>query len=168
MIVSIIVAMAENKGIGLGGKLPWHLTDDLKLFKRITMGHYLLIGRKTWESIARPLPGRQMVVITRKSNYHAQGCEVAHSLQEALTLAYDAGETEVFIGGGADLFAEALPVADRIYLTEVHAVVEADTFFPDFDRSRFRETDSRKFPASEGNDHTFTQLVLKKYSPANL
>ena len=155
MIVSIIVAMDENGGIGLAGRVPWRLSTDLKLFKQATMGHQLILGRKTYESIGKPLPGRKMVVITRQMDYQAPGCTVVHSFEEALDLARTSSETEAFIGGGAEIYTQALPLADRMYLTRVHAMVETDTFFPEFDGSEWEVQESLEYPAGEGDEYGF-------------
>ena len=162
MIVSIIVAVSENGGIGLEGGIPWRLSTDLKLFKKTTMGHHLILGRKTYESIGKPLPGRRMVVITRKKDYQAEGCDVVHSLNEALELARANGETEAFVAGGAEIYAQALPQADRMYYTRVLAEVEADTFFPDFKEDEWEVVESKEYPVSEGDEFGFRWEVLKR------
>ena len=138
MIISLIVAMDQQGGIGYQNRIPWHIPADLKRFKALTMEHHLIIGRKTYESIGRALPGRTMIVITRSKNYHAEGCLVVSSLSQALRLAEERGETEAFIGGGGTIYAQALPYADRIYLTRVHIQVEADVFFPAWDENDWR------------------------------
>jgi dihydrofolate reductase len=130
VIISLVVAMDEMRGIGLNGALPWHLPADLKFFKSLTMGHHIIMGRKTYESIRRPLPGRIMVVVTRNPAYQAEGCIVVHSLESALEVARDGGEEEAFIIGGGEIFTAVINLADRIYLTLVHTVTEADVFFP--------------------------------------
>jgi dihydrofolate reductase len=139
MKLSIIVAMAESGVIGRDNALPWRLRADLARFKRLTMGHHLLMGRKTWESIGRPLPGRTMVVITRRAGFSADGIRVAGSIDEALEIARRAGETEAFVAGGAQIYRQMLERADRIYMTRIHAEIEGDTFFPEIDASRWRE-----------------------------
>jgi dihydrofolate reductase len=130
MQVSIVVAVAANGVIGRDGGLPWRLPADLRFFKRVTMGHHLIMGRKTWASIGRPLPGRTMVVLTRDPSAAFPGAAVAHALPEALALARAAGDSEACVIGGAEVFAHALPLADRLYLTRVHADVEGDVYFP--------------------------------------
>ncbi len=160
MIVSLIVAMDEGRGIGIDGHLGWHLSADLKRFKSITMGHHLIMGRKTYDSIGRPLPGRTMIVVTRNPEFQAEGCLIAHSLGEALELARQAGESEVFIIGGGEIFAQALGLAERMYLTQVHATTEADVFFPEFDRDDWIEIKSEEQQAGERNDHPTTFLIL--------
>jgi dihydrofolate reductase len=162
VIVSIIVAVSENGGIGLHGQVPWHLSADLKLFKQVTMGHTLIQGRRTYESIGKPLPGRKMVVVTHQLAYQAPGCTVVNSLAEALEMARNDWETEAFIGGGASTYAEAIPLVDRMYFTRVHAEVEADTFFPDFDESEWAVREEVEYEADEKNEYSFTYQVLEK------
>jgi dihydrofolate reductase len=139
MTVSIIVAMAANRVIGRDGGLPWRLRADLRRFKRLTMGHHLVVGRRTWQSIGRALPGRTIVVLTRREDYCPDGVTVARSMDEALALARGAGETECFVGGGGEVYRAALEVADRLYLTLIHEGVDGDTYFPEWDRSAWRE-----------------------------
>src|SRR5437867_8251794 len=130
MTLSIIAAMARNRVIGRDNRLPWHLPADLARFKQLTMGHWLLVGRKTYDSIGRPLPGRTIVVITRNKGFTAKGVLVAYSLAEAVRMA--AGD-EVFVAGGAQIYQQALPLARRMYLTILDQDFEGDAFFPDFD-----------------------------------
>src|SRR5210317_2069393 len=117
MIISQIVAMDENRAIGVHNRVPWHLPDDLKRFKTLTMEHHIIMGRKTYESIGNPLPGRTNVVITRKQDYQPDGCLVVHSVAEAIDLAENRGETETFIIGGGEIFKQSLELTDRIYLS---------------------------------------------------
>ena len=151
MRVSIIVAMSSNGVIGRDGQLPWHLSADLRRFKRLTMGHHLLVGRRTWDSIGRPLPGRTMLVLTRDPEWRADGATRVGDLDEALGLARAAGDDELFIGGGAAVYRLALERADRLYLTEVLAEVEGDTHFPSWDRSAWREVESEEHQPDEKN-----------------
>lgn len=160
MLISLIAAMDQNRGIGKDNQLPWRLSADLKQFKTLTMGHHLIVGRKTAESIGRPLPGRKGVLITRAPAYTLPGWETVHSLEAALSLARQRGETEAFIGGGACIFALALPLAHRIYLTRVQAAVAADTFFPEFDEGAWDVIASWTHPADEKNQFPFTYQVL--------
>jgi dihydrofolate reductase len=162
MIVSVIVAAEEGGGIGYRGRVPWKLKDDLRLFKQTTMGHHLVVGRVTWESIGRALTGRRMVVVSGQPGYQAEGADVAATLSEALTLARSRGETEVFIGGGAQLYAEALPIADRVYFTRVLAKVPCDTLFPWQGELTLREVERREFPANERNEHAFIWRVMER------
>lgn len=155
-MISLIVAVARNRVIGDGNRLIWHISEDLKHFKTITSGHPVIMGRKTYESLGRPLPNRTNVVISRQKNYQAEGCIVVHSLIEALLL-FPAAE-EVFILGGAQIYAQALPLADRFYLTEVDADYSGDTYFPEWDRSEWRLTEHESFPHGEKFPHPFTFL----------
>jgi dihydrofolate reductase len=134
----VIVAVSDNGVIGRDGDLPWRLPEDLRHFKRTTLGHAVVMGRATWESIGFPLPKRRNIVLTRNREYVAEGAEVAHSLEEALVLARET-DPEPFVIGGATLYAEALPIATRLEITEVHRDVEGDTSFPEFDRAAFTE-----------------------------
>ena len=149
--ISLIVAMAENRVIGRGGTIPWKVPGEQKLFKRITLGHTLIMGRKTHEDIGRPLPGRSNIVISRNKDYRPQGCLTAHSLQGAFDIC-PADETEVFIIGGGQLFQEALPIADRIYLTLVALQIPGDTFFPVIPEDRFLITSSEHFEGPQPYD----------------
>jgi len=135
--LNVIVARARNGVIGRDGTLPWHLSEDLRHFKRTTLGHPIVMGRRTWESIGRPLPGRRSIVLTRNPRWTAPGVERTDSLAQALAMCE--GAAEVFVIGGAELFAEALPLAQRLYLTEIDADFEGDTFFPPIDRGAWRE-----------------------------
>src|SRR5262245_40679246 len=135
-VVSLIVAMARNRVIGANNRIPWRLPGEQQLFKRITMGHHIVMGRKTYESIGRLLPGRTTVIVTRQPEYHAAGAVIAHSLKDALNAA--ARDNEIFIIGGAELFREALPLADRIHLTVVDAEPPGDAVMPDFDLGEWK------------------------------
>lgn len=130
MRISLIAAMARNRVIGRSGTIPWKIPGEQKMFKRVTLGHTLIMGRKTYEDIGRPLPGRLNIVVSRRPDYRPPGCLKAGSLEAALALC-PPGETEAFVIGGGGLFREALPLADRIYLTEVPLEVPGDTFFPE-------------------------------------
>jgi dihydrofolate reductase len=154
--------MDERGGIGKGNRLPWRLSADLKRFRELTMGHHIVMGRKTFESIGRALPGRQTVIVTRNRGLEVEGCLIAHSVDEALGMAEQRGETELFICGGADVYAQTIGRADRIYLTEVHAEVEADTFFPAWDRTLWREAQSADYPADEKNQYATTFKLLER------
>ena len=157
--------MDKKRGIGVNNKLPWRLSADLKRFRELTMGHHIIVGRKTFESIGKPLPGRQMIVVTRDRSYEAEGCEVVHSIEDAMKLARDRGESEVFICGGAEIYAQSIEVADRMYLTLVDAEVAADTFFPEFDVREWSERECFYQPADEKNQYLFTfKLMVRKSS----
>jgi dihydrofolate reductase len=162
MLISIIVAMDENGGIGVDNRLPWHLPDDLKRFKRLTMGHHLVVGRKTYESIGKPLPGREIIVLTRNPDYEAPGCQIAHSLDEALRMAREHGEEEAFIGGGAQVYAQTLPRADRLYLTRIHATTESDVHFPPIDFQAWIEEKRCYHPVDAVHAYAFTYRRLRR------
>ena len=152
-MVSIIVAVAENGVIGDKNALLWHISEDLKYFKSVTSGHPVVMGRKTYESLGRPLPNRTNVVVTRQE-MEIPGCRVAHSLEEAVALF--PAEEEVFVIGGAQIYGEALPAADRFYLTRVHRAYEGDTRFPEWDAAEWRLVGSESFPCGERYEYPFT------------
>lgn len=154
MIVSLVVAMAENHVIGRGGGLPWHLPKDLQHFKRLTVDHTVIMGRKTFEEIKQPLANRRNVVISRDSSFQPRGVTVVPSLDEALAMG--ATEEEVFVIGGGQIFSLVLPRADRLYLTLVHAKVEGDTFFPAFDLATWALEEEEHHPADEKHAYAFT------------
>ena len=170
MRVSIIVALARNGTIGKDGDLPWRLSADLKRFKRLTMGHHLLMGRKTFESIGKPLPGRTTIVVSRGrppwSENLPEGVYLVSSIEDGIELARAAGEDELFVAGGAEIFTATLERADRIYSTLVEAEVEGDTFFPAFDPSEWRRTSTEAHPADDRNDHPTRFEVLERASVA--
>lgn len=160
MILSLIVAMDEDRVIGKEGGMPWHLPADLKHFKETTLGKPVIMGRRTHQAIGRPLPERRNIVLSRDENFRAEGCETAHSLDEALELCCD--EDEVMIIGGATLYEQALPRADRIYLTRVHGRFHGDTRFPHFDQGDWDVMEVRNRPADEKNPHTMTFMALQR------
>ncbi len=164
MKLSLIVAVASGGVIGRAGALPWHLPNDLARFKRLTMGHHLIVGRRTWEAIGRALPGRRMVVVTHEPAPLAlpEGVRAVGSLDEAFATAETAGDDEAFVAGGAEIYRESLPRADRIYLTRVHAEVTGDTFFPPLDLADWREVEREEVSADEKNAYATTFSVLDR------
>ncbi len=162
MKTALIVAVAANGAIGNEGDLPWRLPADLRHFKRLTMGHHLIIGRRTWESIGVVLPGRTMVVVTRDQDYRSgvEGVFVAHSLKEALRLAE--GDDEVFVAGGATLYREAFDIVDRMYVTRIDAEFEADTFFPDLDEDQWVVIAEEHHEPDEKNLCPYTFLTMER------
>jgi len=160
MKVSIIVAMAANGVIGRDNQLPWHLPADLKHFRQTTMGKPILMGRKTWESIGRPLPGRTNIVITRDSAYSAAGCEVVTSIDAAITAAGE--QDEVMVIGGAELYRQVLPYTDTIYLTRIHEVFEGDTRFPEIRNSEWHQVERIDCEADEKNTHDYSFIRLDR------
>ena len=161
MIISIVVAIAENNAIGKENKLLWHLPADLKHFREVTTGHTIIMGRKTYDSVGKPLPNRRNIVITRKSGLEIPGVEVVHTLEEALVLCDE--DEEVFIGGGAEIYKMAMSLTDKIYLTVVKGIFDADTFFPEIDPNNWEETESISFEPDEKNafGYTFSTLIRK-------
>jgi dihydrofolate reductase len=139
MKISLIVAMASNRAIGINNQLPWHLSADLKKFKKITMGSPILMGRKTYESIGRPLPGRTNIIISRNVNYQQEGCLVFNEIEQAL--AYCHSHEEIFVIGGSSLYESMMPLADKLYLTEVKKDFTGDTFFPEIDLRFWQEVE---------------------------
>lgn len=167
MIVSAIAAVAENGTIGREGDLPWSLPDDMRFFMRTTTGHHIITGRKNYESIPekyRPLKGRVNIVITRSTDYTAPGATVVGSLEDALDVARKAGEEEVFIIGGGQIYREAMEkdLVDRAYLTLVHASIPGDTFFPTIDASDWLEFSRQPHDADERHAHSFSFVVLER------
>ena len=154
MTVSIIVAMAENGVIGRDMDLPWHISADLKRFKALTMGHHIVMGRKTFESIGRLLPGRTTVIVTRQSDYQVDGAVIVNSLEAAQAAATD--DSELFIIGGGQVYEIALPLADRLHVTRVHMEVDGDTSFPAVDWDQWELVSAERHGADEKNDHDFT------------
>ena len=156
MIISLIAALTENRVIGKNNDLPWHLSDDMKYFMQTTKGHVVIMGRKNYESLPlkfRPLPDRTNIIVTRQKNFNAPGCTIVNSLEAGVQIAKEANEKELFIIGGAEIFKLAIPIADRLYLTEIKTNIEGDTFFPKFDKTNWIES-SRK-PHSKDERHLF-------------
>ena len=162
MIISLIAAIDEQGGIGRGGKLPWRLPADQQRFKALTMGHHIIMGRKTYQSIGRLLPGRKTIIVTRNPDFQLTDSLVCHSLDEALETARQRGETEAFIIGGAEIYKRAIVFSDRFYLTQVHGKFETDVSFPPFDESSWVEKECTFHPADDLNSHAFTFRVLEK------
>ena len=169
----MIVAVSDNGVIGQDNDLPWHLSRDLRRFKQLTMGHHLILGRRTFEAIGRPLPGRTMIVLTRGEARFPEGVHGVGSLDEAVDRVRAAGASEAFVAGGETIYRQVLPRADRIYLTRVHADVAGDARFPELDLSEWIERSREHYPVSEQNEMPLTFFVLDKavsglvQSPAN-
>lgn len=152
--------MDKNRVIGKGDALPWHISEDLKHFKKITMGKPIIMGRKTHESIGRPLPGRENIILTRDNSYQAEGCTVLHSLEYIFEYCKDVDE--VMITGGAEIYKLALDKISSLYLTEVHTEVEGDTYFPEFDRSQWKEVSREDHKADGKNEFDFSFVLLER------
>ncbi|MEQ3694953.1 MAG: dihydrofolate reductase [Alcanivorax sp.] len=166
MKLSMIVATAQNRVIGRDNALPWYLPNDLKYFKQTTLGKPVIMGRKTYESIGKPLPGRTNIVITRQTDYLPEGVKVVHSVAEARDLAESVclidGQEEAMIMGGAEIYTLALPDADRLYLTEVHADVDGDAYFPEYDKTEWQEISREDFSAEGPNPYNYSFVVYDK------
>lgn len=158
--ITMIAAAAENNALGKDNDLVWHLPDDFKRFKKLTTGHYIIMGRKTFESFPKPLPNRTHVVITRKKNYEREGAVVVHSLEEALRLA--SNDPQPFVIGGGEIYKLALPEADKIELTRVHGTFDADAFFPEIDERNWKLVSSSFHPADADHDYAFTYLTYER------
>lgn len=152
-MISLIVALDENRVIGYEGKMPWHLPGELKYFKEQTMGKPMIMGRKTFDSIGRPLPGRRNIIITRNENYQVDGIEVVTSLEEALKICE--GEQEIMIIGGEQIFKLALPMADRLYITHIHHEFSGDTYFPPYGEEWALVSESDPIPTPDGYSYTY-------------
>nr|AIA18327.1 Dihydrofolate reductase [uncultured bacterium] len=166
MKISIIVAASENNIIGRNNDLPWYLPTDLKYFKDTTMGHCVIMGRKNFESIPAkysPLAGRTNIVVTRQKDFHAVGVEVTHSIEDAIELARKKNETECFITGGGEIFAQSLKFCDRIYLTRIHAVIEGDVYFPVVNENEWKEISRKDIQADEKNKYPFSFIIYERY-----
>jgi len=158
--LSIIVAMAKNRVIGAGNRIPWHLPGELQMFKRITMGHHIVMGRNTWESIGRLLPGRTSVIVTRRADYVVAGAIVAGSLDSALAACGD--DSEIFVIGGAQLYAAALPLARRIYLTTVDAEISGDTFMPPFNFAEWHGKSGESHESDAKNPYRYALTIYDR------
>jgi dihydrofolate reductase len=161
VILSLIVAMSEGGIIGHHGKIPWHLPDDLRRFKQLTMGHPLIMGRRTFASIGHPLPGRRCIVLSRDPAFRAEGVETAPDLDTALARVADA--PEAFVSGGAEVYRAALPRADRLYLTLVHAPIPGDVRFPTFDHTAWTLVEETLHPADAHHAHAFSFLRYERH-----
>lgn len=166
-MISIIVAVSNHGVIGINNQLPWHLPADLKRFKTLTMGKALIMGRKTYESIGKPLPGRRNLIVSHHLNLNLPGCEVVNSLNDALMLAQDiinkkTTDQEVMIIGGAQLIEQSLPIANRLYVTYIHHDFEGDCFLPEFDKKQWREIEREEHQADEKNKYDYSFVVLER------
>jgi len=168
MKLALICAMSENRVIGRDNGLPWHLSEDLKYFRRTTMGNCMIMGRNTWESIGRALPGRTSIVITSNADYQAKGAEVVGSLQQAIeraeAVSKETDSTQAFVIGGAMLYQAALPLADTLHLTRVHAQVKGDTILHEFDESNWKETSRKQYQHDESNQYDYSICVMQRIS----
>ena len=164
MIISLIAALSKNRVIGKNNDLPWHLPDDMKYFMQTTKGHHVIMGRKNHDSIPekfRPLPHRTNIVVTRQKGFKATGCIIVHSVEEGIELANENKEHETFIIGGAEIYKLGVPISHRMYLTEINAEIEGDTFFPEFDRQNWKETSRIHHVADARHAYSFEFVVYE-------
>ncbi|MBI1395372.1 MAG: dihydrofolate reductase [Betaproteobacteria bacterium] len=163
-VVTLLVAVARNRVIGAQGQLPWHLPEDLARFRAVTMGHAIVMGRKTFESIGRLLPGRRSIIVTRNTRYVVPGAETVPSVEAALSLSAD--DSDVFVIGGGEVYAHALPLADRILLTEVDLDPPGDTWFPPIDPARWREVSRERHTSRTGIGFAYVEYATRRDAPA--
>ena len=164
MNISIIAALDQAGGIGKNNKLPWKLKADQQRFKRLTMGHYIIMGRKTFEAIGKPLPGRKSIVITKNQSYLPQGCLISNSIENALSIARDDSESEAFIIGGGEIFSQTIGFVDRMYLTIVQTITDCDVYFPEYRHEDWLEEWTVYQPANDDNDYSSIFKSLVKVS----
>jgi dihydrofolate reductase len=167
MIISLIAALTRNRVIGINNGLPWHLPDDMKYFMQTTKTHHVIMGRKNYDSIPekfRPLPNRMNIVVTRQKEFKAPMCAVVHSLEEGIELARKAGEQEVFVIGGSDMYKLALPISHRLYLTEIETELTGDTYFPEFTRALWKETSRQHHSTDDRHAYSFDFVVYDRLS----
>lgn len=160
--ISMIVAVGKKREIGLDNKLLWHISGDLKIFKKVTMGHHLIMGRKTFESIGRPLPGRETIILSRDNNYSQAGCTTICNLEEAIELAKNKGDDEVMIVGGASIYEQSIDLIDKLYITEVDYDGEADAFFPEFKKYKWNKISEVSRGLDEKSGYNWVFKVLEK------
>jgi len=165
MIISIIAAVSKNHVIGKNNDLPWHLPDDMKYFMQTTKEHYVIMGRKNYESIPekfRPLPNRTNIVVTRTKDFNAPNCLVVNSTEEGLALAKQANQNEIFIIGGSEIYTLGLPLAERLYLTEIDAIIDGDTYFPEINKGEWREVSRKHHEADNRHSYAFDFVIYEK------
>jgi dihydrofolate reductase len=165
MIVSAIAALSKNRVIGKNNDLPWKLPDDMRFFMETTKGHHVIMGRKNYDSLKgkfKPLPDRTNIVITRQNNFDAPKCIILHDVKDAIDRSKQNGENECFIIGGADIYKLAMPYTTRLYLTEIDAVVEGDTFFPEFDKTKWKEVSRKHHPKDDRHQFAFDFVIYDR------
>jgi dihydrofolate reductase len=162
LIISLIAAIDDHSGIGKNNQLPWHLSSDLRRFKQLTMGHTIVMGRKTYETIGRALPGRITIILTHQENYKRTGCQVMNSLEEAIQSAEESNERELFVIGGGEVFLQAIDRADRIYLTDVKTDAHADVFFPRFNQAKWEVIEKEANSKSDMDEYDSTYTVYQR------
>lgn len=161
-MISLLYAMDRNRLIGKNNQLPWHLPQDLAYFKRVTMGHTIVMGRKTFDSIGKPLPGRENIIITRDKHFTSNGCKIIHSIDELLELSRNKMDEEIFVIGGAEIFKEILPYSDRLYVTNIYHEFEGDTYFPSIDENEWKMISKEPGIKDDKNPYDFDFAVYEK------
>ncbi|WP_440682757.1 dihydrofolate reductase [Cysteiniphilum halobium] len=161
-MLSIIVAYDQKQGIGIKNSLPWKLSNDLKNFKKLTENNYIVMGRKTFDSIGQALPNRKNIILTRKKNYTQDNCAIIHDIEHILNLAKEKPHHEIFIIGGAEIYAAFLPFVDRLYITKVHTIKESDAFFPRWQESQFKRIGQRSYQRDQNNECDFDFEVWER------
>lgn len=161
-ILSAIAAMSTNRVIGNKNQLPWHLPADLKHFKAVTSGHPVLMGRKTYESIGKPLPNRTNIILTRTTNYSAPDCLIIHNVEAAISMAVELEMDEIFVIGGAEIFKQLLPQIQRLYLTHIHHTFDGDAFFPELNMDDWKEVSRERHHADEKNKYDYSFIVMER------
>jgi dihydrofolate reductase len=167
MVISLIAACSENRVIGKNNDLPWRLPDDMKYFMKTTKGHHVIMGRKNYDSIPekfKPLPNRTNIVVTRQPSFRAPGCLVVNTFERALYIARANGEKEAFVIGGSEIYELAIPVANKLYLTEINATIDGDTYFPEFDKREWKEVERRHHSGDADHQFSFDFVVYEKTS----
>lgn len=165
MKISLIAALSENRVIGRNNDLPWRLPDDMKYFMETTSGHHVIMGRKNYDSLPekfKPLPSRVNIVVTRQKGFRAFGCQIVHSIEQGLEIGRAAKETELFVIGGAEIYKASLPIADRLYLTEIKATIEGDTYFPEINPSEWTEVSRKRHDVDQKHKHAFDFVVYDR------
>lgn len=165
MIISLIAAISENNVIGKNNDLPWHLPDDMKYFMQTTKGHHVIMGRKNFDSIPekfRPLPNRTNIIITRQKELLAPHCIIVNSIEKGLEISRQHGETEAFIIGGSEIYHQGFALAHRLYLTEIHAIIEGDTYFPEFNKKQWKEVSRKHHSTDERHKYSFDFVVYER------
>ena len=162
MTISLVVAASENNAIGKNNQLIWHLPNDLKFFKNITWGFPVIMGRKSFESVNKPLPGRTNIVITTNPDWKVETVIVVKNLKDAIQKAAETNSKQIFIIGGGDIYKQSMDIADSIYITRVHADLEGDTFFPEIDRSKWKLTSNQDFEADEKHEYSYSFQIWEK------
>jgi dihydrofolate reductase len=162
MIISLIAAVSENNVIGNNGKIPWHLPADFAYFKKTTWGHHVVMGQTTFESIGKPLPGRTNIILSFDKDYKAPGCKVVDSLDKSFQIAASSGEEELFVIGGASVYAQTIEMADKLYITKVHHKFSGDTHFPTIDPKKWKKVSETKNKKDDKNKYDFSFLIYEK------